>query len=136
MIEFLQTINTATDGTAVILGGVSKWLNGYQDQPTNRFIDIAVKSEHTGSIDSLGRRLEIAGGTTFPSPVVEQYILKTENYILDVFVSSTLPESNVISGSNILTPQADIEFHTNLHSFIGSDYTLGKLNDRKELYGL
>jgi len=136
MIEFLQTINNSTNGTAVILGNVAQWLNGYREQPTGKFIDIAITSDQTGSLDSLGTRLEIDGGTTFPQPVIEQYLIKTENYYLDVFVQNTLPGSTLISGSNILTPEADIAYHTDLHTTVNNDYTLAKLNSRKELYGL
>lgn len=136
MVDFLQKINKTTNSSAVILGSVAKWQNGYGTEPTNRFIDIAVTPEHTGSLDTLGTRLVIDGGTTFPTPVQEQYIIRTDNYILDVFVVNELPQSTLISGSNIQTPEADVQFHTSLYDAQPNDYTLGKLNDRKVLYGL
>jgi len=136
MLDFLQTINTVTNGSTVILGGVAKWQNGYGTEPTSKFIDIAVTPQQTSSLDTLGTRLEIQGGTTFPTPVQEQYVLKTDNYILDVFVVNELPQSTLISGSNIQTPEADVQFHTSLYDAQPNDYILGKLNERRTLYGL
>ena len=136
MIDFLKTINTVTNGSAVILGSVAKWQNGYGTKPTNRFIDIAVTPQQTGSLDTLGARLAINGGTTFPAPVQEQYVIRTDNYLLDVFVVNELPQSTLISGSNIQTPEADVQYHTHLYDVQPNEITLGKLNERKTLYGL
>jgi hypothetical protein len=137
MIDILQQIHNNTSGSAIIVGGVAKWLNGYTETYDKMWIDVSVESQYSNSLDNLGTRLDLPNGTSFPSPTINQFIIRMDDgHRLDVFVQDDPTDFNVISGSNVITPQGDLDWHINLHSFIGSDYTLGKLNDRKELYGL
>jgi hypothetical protein len=137
MIDILQQIHNNTSGSAIIVGGVAKWLNGYTETYDKMWVDVSIENQYSNSLDNLGTRLNLPNGTSFPPPIIDQFIIAMDNgYRLDVFVKDELTDFSIISGSNVQTPQGDINWHTNLHSSIGSDYTLGKLNDLKELYGL
>ena len=137
MTEILNQINTSTSNNAIIVGGVAKWLNGYLESYNKTWIDITIPSEFTSSLDTLGTRLEMSEGTTFPFPTEHQYIIKTDSYILDVFVQNTSNiEFSEISGSKVITPQADLDWHLNLSGSIPNEYTHQKVVDRKILYQL
>lgn len=137
MTEILNQINISTSNNAIIVGGVAKWLNDYSESYNKTWIDIVIPSEFTSSLDTLGTRLEMSGGTTFPLPTEYQYIIKTDSYILDVFVQDTSNiEFSEISGSKVITPQADLNHHIALSSSIANNYLHNKVQELKELYQL
>tara|TARA_R110000822_G_scaffold46727_10_gene124359 strand:- start:128 stop:541 length:414 start_codon:yes stop_codon:yes gene_type:complete len=137
MVDLLKQIHLATSGTAIIVGGVARWLNGYKEKDLSRWIDISILSKYTNEISSLGRRGDIKGDTTWPYPVMEQFVVVTENkYILDVFVVDEPTEYTFISGSNVITPQSDLQWHTNMSGSIQSEYLHEKVNRLKDTYNL
>ena len=137
MKRILKKIHNNTSGSAIIIGGVAKWLNGYTKTYGKKWIDVSITSEYSSSLDSLGTRLELDGGTTFPLPITDQFVIKTtDGYVLDVFIQDEPSESHIVSGSNVITPQGDVDFHEALYIGVGTDYLLNRLNDRKALYGI
>lgn len=137
MVDLLNKINVATSGTAIIVGGVARWLNGYREKDLGRWIDISIPSKYINEISSLGRHGDIEGGTTWPHPVKEQFVVVTEDkYILDVFVVDEPTEYTFISGSNVITPQSDLQWHTNMSGSIQSEHLHKKVNRLKDTYNL
>lgn len=132
MKEFLNTLPQE----AVIVGGVARWLNGYKEQPESRWIDISIPVSATGSLDSLGSRLEIKEGTSFPLPVKEQYIIRTKDYFLDVFVNDQDLDYTVVSGSKVITPKADLDWHMFLSSSAQSEIMHDKVVELTSLYNI
>ena len=137
MKRILKKIHNNSSGSAIIIGGVAKWLNGYTKTYGKKWIDISITSEYSSSLDSLGTRLELSGGTTFPLPITDQFVIKTtDGYILDVFVQDEPSDSHIVSGSNVITPQGDVDFHMILSSSLQTDYLHQKVVDKKILYNL
>lgn len=138
MNEIIQQIHTATSGSAVLVGKAAKDLNGYETF-TGNWIDVVIPSSSIEQIKTLGRYMSIQGGTTFTSPTVDQFIVKTDDrWILDVFVQDEIDESTytVISGSNVITPQADVDYHMAVSASLKTQHLHNKVQARKELYGL
>jgi len=137
MKTILNKIHNNSSGSAIIIGGVAKWLNGYTKTYDKKWIDISITSEYSSSLDSLGTRLELNGGTTFPLPITDQFVIKTtDGYVLDVFVQDEPSDSHIVSGSNVITPQGDVDFHMILSSSLQTDYLHKKVVDKKILYNL
>ena len=144
MNNILQQINDITSGSAIIVGGVSKWLNGYTDTYDKKWIDVTIPSSSIEQIKSLGRYIELPSGTTFPPPTLDQFIVKVvpegvsnrDGWVLDVFVEDVRPDYTAISGSNVITPQADLDWHIALSGSLPNETTHQKVVDRKELYKL
>lgn len=135
MVELLNKIHLATSGTAIIVGGVSRWLNDYSQEYLRRWVDISIPSKYTNEISSLGRRGDIKGGTTWTHPVKEQFVVVTEDrYILDVFVVDEPTEYKIISGVNVITPQADLKYHQHMLNTIGSQLLKDKVRKLNSLY--
>jgi hypothetical protein len=137
MVDLLKQIHLATSGKAIIVGGVARWLNGYREKDLGRWIDISIPSKYINEISSLGRRGDIQGDTTFKYPVLGQFVVVTEDkYILDVFVQDEPTEYTFISGSNVITPQSDLQWHTNMSGSIQSEHLHKKVNRLKDTYNL
>ena len=145
MIEILEQINEITSGSAMVVGGVAKWLNGYTETYDKKWIDVCVTPDVVTQIKSLGKAIEFKNGTTFPSPTINQFIVKIvpegvhrrDGYVLDVFVEESIEgKYTTISGSNVITPEADIEWHTELSASLENDICHDKLMSRKALYGI
>ena len=137
MIDILQQIHNNTSGSAIIVGGVAKWLNGYLETYNKKWIDVVIPSSSVEQIIPLGIKLDLEGGSSFPSPVIDQFIIRMDNgYRLDVFVQDEATDYTIISGSNVQTPQADLDWHINLSGSIPNEYTHQKVVDRKALYNL
>ena len=137
MLDILEQIHNNTSGSAIIIGGVAKWLNGYTETYGKTWIDVSIRSEYSNSLDDLGTRLEINGGTSFPLPIIDQFVIKTDDgYTLDVFIQDEPIDSHIVSGSNVLTPQGDIDFHLHLSASVPNEYTHQRVLDRKALYNL
>jgi hypothetical protein len=137
MKDILKQIYNNTSGSAIIIGGVSKWLNGYTETYDKRWIDVVIPSSSVEQIIPIGMKLEIEGGTSFPLPTIDQFIIKTDSgYILDVFVNDGPFPSHIVSGSNVITPQGDVDFHMILSASFQTDYLHKKVIDIKKLYNL
>lgn len=127
MKDFLRDI---TNDSTIVLGGVSRWLKGYTETYEKKWIDISVSSEYSSSLDVLGRRMEINGGTTFPLPIKHQYIIKTDEFVLDVFVQDkNRPIGILVDGIRCVTNEEDI----NWLYYLGEP-AKNKLKERKQLY--
>ena len=137
MIDILQQIHNNTSGSAIIIGGVAKWLNGYFETYDKKWIDVVIPSSSVEQIIPIGIKLDLEGGSSFPLPILDQFIIKMDNgYRLDVFVNDEPTDYTIISGSNVQTPQADLDFHINLSASLQNEYTHQKVVDRKALYNL
>lgn len=136
IIERLEHINQNIVGDVIVLGGMSKYLNGYRNEQPSGLIDISVKSESTSSLETLGKRCDIEGGTTFLDPVKDQFVLRTEDYGFDVFVQDEPTDTTIIGSLQVLTPQGDLNWHMDMSSSIQSEYLHNKVQSLKELYGL
>jgi hypothetical protein len=136
IVERLEYLDQNITGSLIVLGGMSKYLNGFRNTQPSGLIDISIKSESTSSIEQLGTRCNILGGTSFSDPVKEQFILVTEDYKFDVFVQDESTPTNVVGSLNVLTPQGDLNWHLNMSSSIQSEYLHNKVQSLKELYGL
>ena len=137
MNDILQQIHNNTSGSAIIVGGVAKWLNGYLETYDKKWIDVVIPSSSVEQIIPIGIKLDLEGGSSFPSPVIDQFIIKMDNgYRLDVFVQDEPTDYTIISGSNVITPQGDLDWHINLSGSIPNEYTHQKVVDRKALYNL
>ena len=137
MKNILEQIHNNTSGSAIIVGGVAKWLNGYTETYDKMWIDVSVESQYSNSLDNLGTRLDLPNGTSFPSPTIDQFIIRMDDgHRLDVFVQDEPTDFTVISGSNVITPQADLDWHINLSGSSPNEYTHQKVVDRKALYNL
>lgn len=137
MVELLNKIHLATSGTAIIVGGVARWLNGYTTEYLRRWVDISIPSKYIGEIRSLGRDGDIKGDTTWPYPVISQFVVVTEDmYILDVFVVDEPTEYRVVSGNKVITPQADLLWHQTMSERIKSQHLIDKVAKLKKVYSL
>lgn len=137
MKDILKQIHDNTSGSAIIIGGVAKWLNGYTETYDKKWIDVVIPSSSVEQIIPIGIKLEIEGGTSFPLPTLDQFIIKTDSgHVLDVFVQEEPTDYTIISGSNVITPQGDLDFHINLSASFQTDYLHQKVVDRKALYNL
>ena len=119
----------------MIVGGVAKYLNGYVETYDKKWIDIAITSESIDAVKQLGTYLPIE--TSFPPElVIEQFIVKTDDWILDVFVKDTLiyEEWDLVSGSRVQTPEYDVVWHALLTDVVDNEHCNAKLTERLNLY--
>lgn len=134
MNDILTKLN-AIETPLMIIGGVAKYLNGYVESYDKKWIDIAITSESIDVVKSLGTYLPIE--TSFPIELIkEQFIIKTDSWIIDVFVKDELiyEEWEIISGSKVQTPEADLVWHAELNNIVSNEHTSKKLVDRLSLY--
>lgn len=136
IIERLEYLDQNITGSLIVIGGMSKHLNGYRDELPSGMIDITVTSETTSSLEKLGERRNLNGGTSFLDPVKDQFILKTSDYIFDVFVEDELTDHKIVGSLKVQTPQGAIDWHLNMSSSIQSEHLHNKLQSLRELYGL
>jgi len=139
MIEQLKEIDQVTSGEVVIVGGYAKWLNGYTDQPSKIWVDIVIPPGQKENIKTLGKYIEYSNSIFPPTslPTTEQFIVKSNNYILDVFVQDiSIVEYTEIQGLKVITPQQDVDYHTQLAESLPNESTQSKLNSLKALYSL
>lgn len=136
IIEKLEYLTNELDGNLIVLGGMSKYLNGYRDVMPDGLIDISITSEVSSSIELLGKKLEINGGTSFAPPVKEQFIFKDGEHGFDVFVQDQETPYTIVGSLKVLTPQGDLDWHLNMSSSIQSEWLHNKVQSLKELYGL
>ena len=136
MEEILEQISQYSSGSAIIIGETARYLNGYSTSPNRTWIDISISSENNSLLDNLGSKVEVSN-QTFPSPILYQSIIKTSNgYILNILTQDETPEYNNISGSNVITPLADLNLHINISSSFPSPFIHQRILDIKELYNL
>lgn len=134
MNDILTKLN-AIETPLMIVGGVAKYLNGYIESYDKKWIDIAITSESIDAVKTLGTYLPIE--TSFPIELIkEQFIIKTNTWIIDVFVKDELiyEEWEIISGSKVQTPEADLVWHVELNNIVSNEHTSKKLVDRLSLY--
>ena len=132
MTDILQQI---TENNGIIVGGVARYLMGYEETYTKKWIDIVINESDKSNIKDMGLYLPIEG-TTFPSPVTEQFIVKLDSgYILDVFVRDTTDvKTKVLEGIIIQSEDGDIEYHEDLLSKVNNQYCEEKITKIKTIY--
>ena len=136
MEEILEQIHQYSSGSAVIIGETARYLNGYSTSSNRTWVDISIASENNSLLDGLGSKIEVPN-QTFPSPILHQSIIKTSNgYTLNILTQDEIPEHNIISGSNVITPLADLNLHINISSSSPSPFIHQRILDIKELYNL
>lgn len=119
----------------MIIGGVAKHLNGYLETYDKKWIDVAITSESIDAVKELGTYLPIE--TSFPIELVEeQFIVKTDYWILDVFVKDRIiqEEYTDILGIKVQTAEADVVWHAMLSDAMENEHCTDKLNERLNLY--
>ena len=128
MIEKLNIIKETTSNEAIIIGGYSRWLNGYTEQPSSIWIDISIPQSQVENVKSLGKYL--------PLPQTdEQFVVKADGYVLDVFIQDTSNiDYTIISDLKVLTAQADLDYHMATSASVLNDYMHEKTTEIKELY--
>jgi hypothetical protein len=62
-IEFIKNVNNHLNGNVIILGGWSKYYNGYNSDYDKHWVDISITPESIGLVSKLGVKLEITGGS-------------------------------------------------------------------------
>lgn len=145
MIDILKQINEATSGSAMVVGGVARWLNGDYESYDKKWIDVCVTPDAVQGIKSLGRVLELRNGTSFPEPTLDQFIIKIvpegvshrEGYVLDVFVEESIENKYTLkAGIKAITAEADLEWHKNLNLSLNNEITNEKLLKLQQLYNI
>lgn len=145
MIDILKQINEATSGSAMVVGGVARWLNGDYEAYDKKWIDVCVTPEAVQGIKSLGKVLELPNGTSFPFPTLDQFLIKIvpegvdrkEGYVLDVFVEESIENKySLKAGIKSITAEADLEWHKNLNLSLDNDITKEKLLKLQQLYNI
>lgn len=133
MEEILNNIHSATSGTGVILGSTARFLRGYYAEPSKKWIDISIRTEYIDNVRALGRPFDLQGGTSAPSPVKDQFIVKLEDrYFLDVFVNDEEISTTSVRGYNVITEQADLDWHVMLKNI----FEVPELNTKVEMLQL
>lgn len=133
MKEFLKTL----PDEAIVVGGVSRWLNGYAEEPNKIWIDLVIPRSAVAKILSLGRRVTVKGETSFPYPIVDQILIRTDDYYLDVFVrDGEMPDYNIVSGSKVTTVEEDLDWHMHVSSSIPCETTHKKVEELKAIYNI
>ena len=138
--EFIKNVNNHLNGNVIILGGWSKFYDGYYSSYEKKWVDVAITPESVDLISELGVPLEINGGHSWGKTIVNQFIVmcgerKKRNF-LDVFVTNNMPEYKTIDGLKIQTPQAGINFHQKVYEDLNEDWVLQKIQKLKTLYSL
>jgi hypothetical protein len=136
IVEKLEYLSENITGSLIVIGGMSKYLNGYREELPTGMIDISVTSDTTSSLEMLGERRNLHGGTTFMEPIKDQFILKTDDHIFDVFVQDEPTDHSIVGSLKVITPQADLNWHLNMSGSVQSDHLHNKIQSLKELYGL
>ena len=136
LIERLEYLSNGVNGQLIVLGGMSKHLNGFRSEEPKGMTDISVTSDVTGSLESMGQRGNIIGGTTFSEPVKDQFVLRTEDYLFDVFVQDEPTDYTMVGSLKVLTPQSDLDLHLNMSGSLQTELLHNKIQSLKELYGL
>jgi len=136
MDSILKQINDTTSGSAIIVGGVAKWLNGYSEGYDKKWIDICIPIGSVESIKLLGEYLPLSEGTSFPLPIIDQFIMKVDNWIVDCFVINEDIEHSLIRGVNVITPKGDIDLHQSFYNNKPNEYTKKKIESNKVLYNI
>ena len=62
MKDFIQNVNNHLNGNVIILGGWSKFYDGYYSSYEKNWVDVAITPESVDLISELGVPLEINGG--------------------------------------------------------------------------
>jgi len=139
-IEFIKNVNTHLNGNVIILGGWSKYYNGYNSNYDKHWVDISITPDSIDLVSKLGIKLEITGGHSWGNYINDQFTVmcgvKPNRNFLDVFVADKLEGYNIIDGLKILTPQASIDWHQQAYEELGHPWLLDKITKLKTLYGI
>lgn len=136
METILNQIHNITSGSAVIIGETARYLNGYSTSSNRTWIDISITEENRNLLDGLGSEIEIST-QSFPLPITYQSIIKTpDGYTLNILTQEILPEHHFISGSNVITPIADLNLHISMSNNSPTPFIQQRILDLKELYNL
>ena len=128
------------NGNVIILGGWSKYYNGYNSNYDKHWVDISITPDSIDLVSKLGIKLEITGGHSWGNYINNQFTVmcgaKPNRNFLDVFVADKLEGYNIINGLKILTPQASIDWHQKAYKELGHPWLLEKITKLKTLYGI
>lgn len=140
MKDFIQNVNNHLNGNVIILGGWSKFYNGYNSNYDKNWVDVSITPESVDLISELGVPLEINGAHPWGKRIIKQFIVmcgeRKKRKFLDVFVDNLNTEYTIIEGLKIQTPQAAINHHQKIYDEIKQDWVLQKIQKLKTLYGI
>lgn len=140
MQNFIKEVNNHLSGNVIILGGWSKFYNGYNLHYDKNWVDVSITPESVDLISKLGKPLEINGGHVWGKSIINQFIVmcgeRKKRKYLDVFVDNLNTEYRIIEGLKIQTPQAAINHHQKIYDEIKEDWVLQKIQKLKNLYNL
>ena len=140
MKDFIQNVNNHLNGNVIILGGWSKFYNGYNSNYDKNWVDVSITPESVDLISELGVPLEINGAHPWGKRIMKQFIVmcgeRKKRKFLDVFVDNLNTEYTIIEGLKIQTPQAAINHHQKIYDEIKQDWVLQKIQKLKTLYGI
>jgi hypothetical protein len=138
--QFIHKVNEHLNGNVIILGGWSKYYNGYLNDYDKHWIDVSITPESIDLISTLGIKLEITGGHSWGDYINDQFTVmcgvKPNRNFLDVFVVDKLEGYNLIDGLKITTPQASIEWHQKAYDRLGYPWLFEKITKLKTLYNI
>jgi len=139
-IEFIKNVNNHLNGNVIILGGWSKFYDGYYSNYEKKWVDVAITPESVDLISELGVPLEINGGHSWGKMIVNQFVVmcgvKPNRYFLDVFVSNKLEGYKEINNLKITTPQANIKWHQEAYDILEYEWLSEKITNLKNLYNI
>ena len=140
MQNFIKEVNNHLSGNVIILGGWSKFYNGYNLHYDKNWVDVSITPESVDLISKLGKPLEINGGHVWGKNIINQFVVmcgeRKKRKYLDVFVSNNTTEYTIIQGLKIVTPQASINHLEKIYNDIKKDWVLQKIQKLKTLYSL
>ena len=139
-IEFIKNVNNHFNGNVIILGGWSKYFNGYNPNYNKHWVDISITPDNVNLLSELGVVLEINGGHSWGNQIINQVTVmcgsRQDRKFLDVFIDDKISEYKIIDGLKILTPEASIKWHEEAYEVIGEDWVKHKIEKLKYLYGM
>jgi len=140
MKDFIQNVNNHLNGNVIILGGWSKFYNGYNSNYGKNWVDVSITPESVDLISKLGVPLEINGAHPWGKRIIKQFIVmcgeRKKRKFLDVFVDNLNTEYTIIEGLKIQTPKAAINHHQKIYDEIKQDWVLQKIQKLKTLYNI
>jgi len=140
MQNFIKEVNNHLSGNVIILGGWSKFYNGYNLHYDKNWVDVSITPESVDLISKLGKPLEINGGHVWGKNIINQFVVmcgeRKKRKYLDVFVSNKLKGYKEINNLKILTPQANIKWHQEAYDMLQYEWLSEKISNLKNLYNI
>lgn len=134
--ELIDKITEITSGSAIFVGGVSRYYNGVTG--SYRDVDTWIPSS---SLQSLKDNFTVLDSQTGWDGIIDEaylifYDSGSDKKYHDVFVSELIPSSSIISGSKFQTEEFDLHIHRQASSSIGGEHLHNKVQMLETLYGV